>query len=82
MTNSALINRKKYSGRVAYDEKMNLLCLLWLTEALGENPDVLKKAVDSALAYNTMPEQCQAYRKCIPFDRIVALANDLLNTKD
>lgn len=57
-------------------------CLIWLTEALGENLDVLKKAVDSALAYNTMPERCHAYRKNIPFDRIVALANDLLNTKD
>ena len=47
---------------------MNLLCLIWLTEALGENPDILKKAVDSALAYNTMPERCLAYRKCINFE--------------
>lgn len=68
-----LIKRKKTSGRVAYNEKLNLLCLLWLTEALGEKRAALKKAIDAAMAYNTTPERCEAYRKVIPFDRIKAL---------
>jgi len=70
-----LIKRKKNSGRAAYNEKLNLLCLLWLAEALGEKQAALKKAIDSAMAYNTMPERCEAYRKVIPFDRIKALVD-------
>ena len=68
-----LIKRKKTSGREAYNEKRNLLCLLWLAEALGETQGTLKKAIDTAMACNTMPERCEAFRKIIPFDRIKAL---------
>ena len=68
-----LIKRKKTSGRAAYNEKLNLLCLLWLAEALGEKQETLKKAIDTAMTRNTMPERCEAYRKVIPFDRIKAL---------
>lgn len=68
-----LIKRKKTSGRAAYNEKLNLLSLLWLAEALGESQITLKKAVDTAMACHTMPERCDAYRKVIPFDRIKAL---------
>ena len=71
-----LIKRKKTSGREAYDGKMNLLRLLWLAEALGENDDSLKKAIKAALTFNTMPERCAAYRKAIPFDRIIALVKN------
>ena len=71
-----LIKRKKTSGRAAYNEKQNLLCLLWLAEALGEKRAALKKAIDAAMAYNTMPERCEAYRKVIPFDRIKALVDN------
>lgn len=71
-----LIKRKKTSGREAYDEKNNLLCLLWLAEALGERQDILKKAIDTALTSNTMPERCKAYRRVIPFDRIKALVDN------
>ena len=71
-----LIKRKKSSGRAAYDEKMNLLCLLWLAEALGEKGNALKKAIDAALSFNTMPERCAVYRKVIPFDRIKALIEE------
>lgn len=71
-----LIKRKKNSGRAAYNEKLNLLCLLWMAEALGEKWTALKKAVDTAMAFNTMPERCEAYRKAIPFDRIKALVDN------
>jgi len=71
-----LVNRKKASGRAAYNEKRNLLCLLWLAEALGEKRDALKKALDTALACNTMPERCEGFRKTIPFDRIKALVDE------
>ena len=71
-----LIKRKKTSGRAAYNEKLNLLCLLWLAEALGEKREALKKAIDTAMAYNTMPERCEAYRKVISFDRIKALVDN------
>ena len=71
-----LVKRKKTSGRAAYNEKLNLLCLLWLAEALGEKHATLKKAIDAAMAYHTMPERCEAYRKVIPFDRIKALVDN------
>lgn len=71
-----LIRRKRTSGRAAYDEKLNLLTLLWLAEALGEGQAALKKAVDAAMACPTMPERCEAFRKVIPFDRIKALADE------
>ena len=71
-----LIKRKKTSGSEAYNEKLNLLSLLWLTEALGERQATLKQAVDTAMVCNTMPERCDAYRKIIPFDRIKALVEN------
>ena len=71
-----LINRKKTSGRAAYNEKRNLLCLLWLAEALGETQVTLKKAIETAMVCNTMPERCEAYRKVIPFDRIKSLTEE------
>ena len=71
-----LVKRKKTSGRAAYNEKLNLLSLLWLAEVLGENQDLLKKAVDTAMAFHTMPERCDAFRKAIPFERIIALVNE------
>jgi len=71
-----LIKRKKTSGRVAYNEKQNLLCLLWLAESLGEKRSALEKAIDAALVYNTMPERCAAYRESIPFERIKELVED------
>ena len=69
-----LIKRKKTSARAAYDERRNLLSLLWLAEALGEGQAALKKAVDAAMARDTMPERCEAFRKVIPFERIKTLA--------
>ena len=72
-----LISRKKTSGRAAYDEKLNLLCLLWMAEALGEERSALQKAMDAALKSDTMPQRCEAYRKAIPFERIKALAENL-----
>ena len=71
-----LVTRKKTSGRAAYDGKPNLLCLLWLAEALGEKHNTLKKAIDTALACKTMPERCEAFRKAIPFERIKALVEE------
>ena len=71
-----LAQRKKTSGRAAYNEKPNLLCLLWLAEALGEKPDTLKEALVAALACSTMPERCEALRKVIPFDRIMELVEE------
>jgi hypothetical protein len=47
-----------------------------MAEALGEKRAALKKAIDAAMAYNTMPERCEAYRKVIPFDRIKALVDN------
>ena len=71
-----LVKRKKTSGRAAYNEKQNLLSLLWLAEALGEREDTLKTAIDTAMACHTIPERCEAFRKVIPFDRIIALVDE------
>ncbi len=71
-----LIKRKKTSGREAYNEKQNLLCLLWLAEVLGEKANTLRNAIDVALACRTMPERCEAFRMLIPFDRIIALVEN------
>ncbi|MBQ3424932.1 MAG: ASCH domain-containing protein [Clostridia bacterium] len=68
-----LARRRAEGARAAYEAKSNLLCLLWLAEALGEENARLKAAVRSALEVNTMPQRCEAFRKAIPFDRIVAL---------
>ncbi|MDO4990808.1 MAG: ASCH domain-containing protein [Eubacteriales bacterium] len=72
-----LIKRKKTSGREAYNEKQNLLCLLWLAEALGEGQNILIKAIENAMAYNTMPERCEAFRLVIPFNRIKELVDNI-----
>ena len=71
-----LVKRKQTSGRAAYNEKRNLLSLLWLAEGLGEKQDTLKKAIETAMACHTMPERCDALRKVIPFERLKALVEE------
>ena len=61
---------------VRYNDKRNLLSLIWLAEALGENGNKLKKTVEAVMAFNSMPERCEAFRRAIPIDRIKELVDN------
>lgn len=53
--------------------------LLWLAEALGENTDVLKKAVIAInQAGNRTASRCAAFRKVVPWTRLYELIQDHL----
>lgn len=63
------------STRTAYNRFMNPGGLLWLAEALGENENTLREAVAAAkkAEEGNFRARCTAFRKVIPFERIVEL---------
>ena len=69
-------NRKKpsTSSRQFYNHFRCAAGLLWLAEALGEDPAVLRSAVKSVRAAGKNPSsQCAAFRRAVPWSRIVEL---------
>ena len=52
------------------------MSLIWLAEALGENGHKLKKTVEAVMAFNSMPERCEAFRRAVPIDRIKELVDN------
>lgn len=63
------------SSRTAYNRFLNPGGLLWMAEAFGENEDTLRKAVVASVEAEKINyrSRCSAFRKVIPFDRIVEL---------
>lgn len=63
------------SSRVTYERFMNPGGLLWMAEAFGEEQDTLRKAVAAAIEAekDNYRKRCIAFRKVIPFDRILEL---------
>lgn len=61
------------SSRAAYNHLVCLGALIWMAEALGEDPKILREAAAAATAVTGVRAQCAAFRKLIPFDRILEL---------
>ena len=49
--------------------------LLWIAEALGEDPSVVQLASDSAAGVGRAGTQCAAIRRAIPWERVERLAS-------
>ena len=69
------------SSKATYNRFANPYGLLWLAEALGEDSDTLVRAMDAALSAGKVSpnRRCGAFRKIIPFDRILALLGNPTN---
>jgi len=69
-------NRKTFDG-TARDFYQRFRCvagLIWLAEALGEDPEVLRAAVADVRAAGPNPSsQCAAFRRKVPWTRIEEL---------
>ena len=63
------------SAKVAYSRLLNPGALLWLAEVLGESADRLTLAVEAATEAEkkNYRSRCAAFRRVIPFDRVVEL---------
>lgn len=78
---------EEYNGPGAYNRKNpsisskhfynHLRCapgLMWLAEALGEDPEVLRAGISDVRAAGPNPSsQCAAFRRSVPWPRIVEL---------
>ncbi|WP_029211070.1 hypothetical protein [Arsenicicoccus bolidensis] len=61
--------------RLAYNRFQCAPGLLWLAEALGEDPDTVRRAIAAVEAGPARgASQCRAVREVIPWERIEALA--------
>ena len=69
--------KRKSRGRTAKAAYNSLRCapaLVWIAEALGEDTDVVRRAVSTAEAAGpSLSSQCGAIRKVVPWDRIEEL---------
>ena len=63
------------SAMLAYNRLLNAGALVWIADALGENPDVIKKAAEEAAKAEKINyrRRCSAFRAIIPFSRIIEL---------
>lgn len=62
------------SGKTFYNHFRCAPGLLWLAEALGEDPMVLREAVAAIDAAGHNPSsECAAFRRAVPWSRIIAL---------
>ncbi len=68
-------NRKGrgHDARFGYTHSQCPEALIWIGEALGERPEVVKQAVDAMKQNPHHSAQCGAIRKLIPWARIVEL---------
>lgn len=62
------------SSRTTYNRLMNPAMILWIAEALDEDPEVVQEAGEKALAVPSR-SRAGAARKVIPWSRIVKLAH-------
>lgn len=69
-------NTPNASARTTYNRLLNPAMILWIAEALDEDPKIVQEAGERAL---TVPPRSRAAtaRKVLPWSRIAALANTL-----
>lgn len=63
-----------YSAKTTYNRLLNPYSLMWIAAALGEDPEVVRKAAAEAEKVKSYASKCGAVRREIPFDRILDLA--------
>lgn len=63
-------------ARHAYNHFQCAPGLLWIAEALGEEPEVVHAAAQSASGIGRPATQCAAIRRLIPWSRIERLARE------
>ncbi|NWN87575.1 MAG: hypothetical protein HLX51_03390 [Micrococcaceae bacterium] len=72
-------NTPNANARTTYNRLLNPAMILWIAEALDEDPKIVQEAGEKAL---TVPPRSRAAaaRKVLPWSRIAELANDLQET--
>ena len=66
------------SAKSTYNRLQTVPGLLWIAEALGEEPEALRKAFSKALLFEKANSQgrCAAFREVIPWERIAELIHN------
>lgn len=62
------------SAKKAYNRLNNSGSILWIAEALGEDPSIVQVAADEAMASSDYRTRCKIVRQHIPWERIYELA--------
>ena len=66
--------KHNFSARKTYNSLMEPRSLLWIAAALGEDPEVVKRAAEEEKTAKTKAEKSKIIRGVIPFERIYELA--------
>lgn len=64
-----------YSSKLTYSRLLSAPALMWMAEALGEDPILLAFVADEASAEKDHRRKCALIRKHIPWQRIYHLAS-------
>ena len=67
-------NTPNHSARRAYNRILNAGSLLWINEALGQDPDLVRQAAEAAALEREYRRRCRIVREYLPWDRVVELA--------
>lgn len=67
-------NTPNHSARGAYNRLLNAGSLLWINEALGQDPDLVRRAAEAAALEGEYRRRCRIVREYLPWDRVAELA--------
>lgn len=63
------------SAKRAYNRLLNAGSLLWINEALGNDPDRIQQAADAASQEKEYRKRCRIVREYLPWSDVISLAN-------
>lgn len=75
-------SRPNHSAKKTYERLLNPYSLLWIAAALGEEPDVVRRAAYEMRDYASFSAKCGVVRRAVPWKRIYELAINTRNRLD
>ena len=67
-------NTPNHSARRAYNRLLDAGSLLWINEALGQDPDLVRRAAEAAALEREYRKRCRIVREHLPWDQVARLA--------
>ena len=78
--NPYLRSKPNRSAKRAYNRLLNAGSLLWINEALGQDPQRIQQAADAAAAEPDYRKRCRIVREYLPWDEVAELASPQLES--
>ncbi|MBE6485191.1 MAG: hypothetical protein E7Z96_10615 [Actinomycetaceae bacterium] len=79
-TGPYLRSKPNRSAKRAYNRLLNAGSLLWINEALGQDPQRIQQAADAAAAEPDYRKRCRIVREYLPWDEVAELASPQLES--